>query len=153
MSCVWAASFFYIHCLVPSICSMALTDFQADPSNYWDSNFCFNGDPEFYYISPLPADQELVKKCQLTWALTQCKFCPRRFRSTLCMIQLISGLVSHNCWTIKRPLIFCCCSVLPSLIVTSSLQTSTPTGLTARTLPHPFSPQTIAPHSTSHPPS
>ena len=70
---------------------MALTDFQADPSNYWDSNFCFNGDPEYYYISPLPADQELAKKCQLTWALTQCKFYPRRFRSTLCMIQLIQA--------------------------------------------------------------
>jgi hypothetical protein len=83
------ASLFYIHCSAPSICSMALTDFQADPSTYWDSNFCINGDPEYYTSSPLPLYQQLTKKCLLTLAVTQCKVYPCRFRTTLSTIQLI----------------------------------------------------------------
>lgn len=85
------ASVLYIHCLVPSICSMTLTDFQADPSNYWDSNICINDYPEYYISSPLPAYQKLTKKCLLTLAVSQCKFYPCRFRTTLCTIQLIQA--------------------------------------------------------------
>jgi hypothetical protein len=83
------ASILYTHRLVPSICSMTLTDFQADPSDYWESNFCINVEPEYYTSSPMPVYQGLIKKCQLTVAVTQCKFYPYRFRTTLCTIQLI----------------------------------------------------------------
>lgn len=85
------ASILYIHCLVPSICSMTLTDFQADPSNYWDSNICINPEIEYYTSIPLPAYQELTKKCLLTLGVTQCKLYPCRFRTTICTIQLIQA--------------------------------------------------------------